>query len=409
MESEGEFAPTQMLPDERDPKGLSNRTLDVRFTGSGSEYFRIWIVNLLLTMVTLTLYWPFARARRIAYFQNNTLVGGDPLGFHADPWKMFRGYLVMLALGIIYWAISNFVPSMAWLPFLVLMVLWPALWRASLQFRMRNSSWRGVRFAFEGDLKSAYLAMLPLFIPGLVMVLVLPPMDGETEFDPSTGQFVASVIGIVIIASILLLPWLWTRIKRYQHGGYAFAQERTTLHLGAGSFYLLFLKLIGLTLLVVLVCAALFLAVLALTVGVGAVFSGFGGGGSRAGSAMFMFVIAAFFAVFYLIVPLVLAPYVASRTQNLLWGNTRSEQLTFQSQLRFRSLFRVTLVNWMLIVITLGLYWPFAKVRAARVKLEAMAVDVEGDVDQWLAKAQQRNKGVLGDAAGDFFGMDMGL
>jgi uncharacterized membrane protein YjgN (DUF898 family) len=100
---------------------------------------------------------------------------------------------------------------------------------------------------------------------------------------------------------------------------------------------------------------------------------------------------------------------VASRTQNLLWDNTRSEQLTFQSQLRFRSLFRVTLVNWLLIVITLGLYWPFAKVRTARVKLEAMAVEVEGDVDQWLAKAQQRNKGVLGDAAGDFFGMDMGL
>ena len=64
----------------------ASQTLDIRFTGSGSEYFRIWIVNLLLTLVTLTLYLPFARARRMAYFQNNTLVGGDPLGFHADPW-----------------------------------------------------------------------------------------------------------------------------------------------------------------------------------------------------------------------------------------------------------------------------------------------------------------------------------
>lgn len=409
MESQGEFAPTQTLPDEDDPRGLRTRTLDVRFTGSGSEYFRIWIVNLLLTLVTLTLYWPFARARRIAYFQNNTLVGGDPLGFHADPWKMFRGYIVMLVLGVGYWAITNFVPSLSWLPFLVLMVLWPALWRASLQFRLRNSSWRGVRFAFEGDLKSAYMAMLPFFLPGLVLVLVLPPMDADTEIDAGTGQFLATVIGVVILASIVLLPWLWTRVKRYQHGGYAFAQERTALNVGAGSFYLLFLKLIGLTLLVVLVSAALFLAVLALTVGVGAVFSGFGGAGSGAGSAMFVIVIAAFFAVFYLIVPLVLAPFAASRMQNLLWDNTRSDQLTFQSRLRFRSLFRVTLVNWLLIVITLGLYWPFAKVRAARVKLEAMAVDVDGDVNQWLAMAQQRNKGVLGDAAGDFFGMDMGL
>ena len=33
----------------------------IRFTGSGSEYFGIWIVNLLLMLVTLGLYWPFAR------------------------------------------------------------------------------------------------------------------------------------------------------------------------------------------------------------------------------------------------------------------------------------------------------------------------------------------------------------
>ena len=86
------------------------QTLSIRFTGSGSEYFRIWIVNLLLTLVTFSLYWPFARARRIAYFQNNTLVGDDPRGFHGDPWKMFRGYLVVLLMGITYGALSNTVP-----------------------------------------------------------------------------------------------------------------------------------------------------------------------------------------------------------------------------------------------------------------------------------------------------------
>lgn len=31
---------------------------DVAFTGSGSEYFRIWIVNILLTLVTFGLYTP---------------------------------------------------------------------------------------------------------------------------------------------------------------------------------------------------------------------------------------------------------------------------------------------------------------------------------------------------------------
>ena len=83
--------------------------------------------------------------------------------------------------------------------------------------------------------------------------------------------------------------------------------------------------------------------------------------------------------------------------------------MQFQSALRFGPLLRVTLVNWLLILLTLGLFWPFAKVRATRVRLEAVSLQVHGDVDHWVAEAQTPGQGVLGDAAGDFFGFDMGL
>ena len=49
--------------------------LALRFTGSGSEYFRIWIVNLLLTVVTFGIYFPYAKARKLRYFHENTLIG----------------------------------------------------------------------------------------------------------------------------------------------------------------------------------------------------------------------------------------------------------------------------------------------------------------------------------------------
>ena len=75
--------------------GQSSRVLPLRFTASGSEYFRIWVVNLLLTVVTLGLYLPFARARQLRYFHENTLIDGAPLAFHGDPWKMLRGYLIV--------------------------------------------------------------------------------------------------------------------------------------------------------------------------------------------------------------------------------------------------------------------------------------------------------------------------
>src|SRR5690348_9519846 len=55
------------------------RRLSIRFSGGGGEYFRIWIVNLLLTIVTLSLYYPWAKVRKLRYFYGNTVVDGQPL------------------------------------------------------------------------------------------------------------------------------------------------------------------------------------------------------------------------------------------------------------------------------------------------------------------------------------------
>jgi uncharacterized membrane protein YjgN (DUF898 family) len=368
------------------------QTLPIRFTGSGSEYFRIWIVNLLLTLVTFSLYWPFARARRIAYFQNNTLVGDDPLGFHGDPWKMFRGYIVVMVLAIAYGALSETVPVVAAVLLLLFALVWPALWRASLQFRLRNTSWRGVRMAFVGDLKGAYGALLPFFVPALVLVLFLPDLASDAKPSPQTSRRLLWVLGGVVVYTLAVLPWCFARLKRYQHAGYLFAGERTELRAGNGRFYGLLARVIGLVLLVV-----------ALVIGVVALIAYSGGPGAR---------MLGFFAViglFYLLMPLILVPYATVGLQNLVWANTRTRHTRFRSELRFGTLFRLTLSNWLLIVCTLGLYWPFAQVRVARARLECMALQVKGDVDSWMARAQARQGGVLGDAAGDFFGIDVGL
>ncbi|MFN3304823.1 MAG: DUF898 family protein, partial [Roseateles sp.] len=121
------------------------RVLEIRFTGSGSEYFRIWSVNLLLILATLGLYLPFAKARRIRYFYANTLVDGQALSFHGDPWKMFRGFVLLILLMGAYSLAGRLSAVAALVAFLILCAVWPALWRASLQFRLGNTSWRGLR------------------------------------------------------------------------------------------------------------------------------------------------------------------------------------------------------------------------------------------------------------------------
>ena len=47
----------------------------LRFTGSGGEYFKIWIVNLLLTIATLGIYSAWAKVRKA---RCHRVAGGSP-------------------------------------------------------------------------------------------------------------------------------------------------------------------------------------------------------------------------------------------------------------------------------------------------------------------------------------------
>jgi hypothetical protein len=46
------------------------------FNGTGKEYFRIWIVNLCLTIATAGIYSAWAKVRRLQYFHRNTALEG---------------------------------------------------------------------------------------------------------------------------------------------------------------------------------------------------------------------------------------------------------------------------------------------------------------------------------------------
>ena len=136
---------------------------------------------------------------------------------------------------------------------------------------------------------------------------------------------------------------------------------------------------------------------------------GFAGAAAGAGrhfaTGLLVIGMLAFYAGYFVIV----LPYGQSRLQNLVWGRTRSQALQCRSGLRLWPLGRLTLKNLVLTILTLGLYWPFAAVATARMRLQALEVEVDGDVAQWQAGAQAGTQDATGDAAGDFFGIDLGL
>lgn len=397
------FAPTQ--PSMLDaPAAAGPQRLSVEFTGSGSEYFRIWLVNLLLSIVTLSLYRPFAKARRLAYFHGNTIVGGQPLGFHGNPWKMLRGYLLMLLFGAVYFASGRFSPIAAGVALVCFALLWPALWRASLQFRLANTSWRGLRFGFSGDLGSAYRAMLPAFLPWLGLLaagLMMPRPDADNAAPVAPSAGVMTLLGLSFAVMLLVLPLSLSWVKRYQHGHYRYAGEQTRLDVGTGRFYTFALKFLGVSMLALAVAGAVFATLMTVTLA-----------SHTRGSAMppwFMPVMMLGSLSMYAIYFALVMPFAQSRLQNLVWGHTRSQALQCHSTLRLWPLGKLTLKNLLLVICTLGLYWPFAAIAMARLRLSAVSVDLDGDLSQWQAGAAGGQNDATGDAAGDFFGIDMGL
>ena len=147
------------------PLDLSPRPF--QFTGSASEYFRIWIVNLMLSVATLGIYSAWAKVRRLRYFYGHTSLDGSVFGYHASPIAILKGrlisYGVVLTLGIL----GQVAPLGVYVLYLPLIALMPMILVRGLRFRARNSSYRGIRFAFDGQTSEAYLVFLgfPVAVP----------------------------------------------------------------------------------------------------------------------------------------------------------------------------------------------------------------------------------------------------
>lgn len=374
---------------------IDYRTLPIRFSGRGSEYFRIWIVNLLLLIVTFGIYWPWAKVRRTRYFLHNTLVDGDPMDYHAEPRQMLKGWALVGVLFAMYNVAGNASPVAGLVAFVALAALWPALWRSSMRFRLGNTSWRGLRFRFTGSLAGAYVALLPLALVGLPVIALGLFLPDDPEVSPP--DWLMAGYAVAMVAALAVLPWLLWRMKAYQHRNYALAHLQTDFRARVSAFYGLAFK----TFLMFLAPLALLAGVVALLVWQGEELEGLKAGG--AAIAVFVPILLIFLFV------VGVQPWWATRVQNLVWTKTGNAQVRFISHLRFREVLWLGFKNSLFMVLTLGLYWPFAAVAVMRLRLEAVQVRCVLDPEALVAQAQERPAEAAGDAAGDFFGLDVGL
>jgi uncharacterized membrane protein YjgN (DUF898 family) len=377
---------------------------DIIFTGSGSEYFRIWVVNLLLMVATLGLYFPWARVRKLRYFSSNTVVAGYPLSFDAQPRRMLRGFLLVSTLMVAYTLAGQSSAFAGGIAGLILVAIWPALARASLQFRLAHTRWRGQPLAFTGSLKDAYLVlMVPLVaLVGLGLLALLSSTLLSHLIGPRGGLLALVATGM---AACALLPFAWWRLKCYQHNHYALSQQQTVFKASLPAVTGIFFK-----------TGLLALVGLALVAGVvWSVFSATGHGLQRTTAhADWLATLSrtvVLLLVSGLLLQLVTSAYYTSRMHNLLWTKTGNHLMRFRGHLHFWPLLRLYAVNSVLMLLTLGLYWPFAAIAVARIKLHATELVSRQRSDQFLTQAQaaRLKDDATGDLANDLIGIDLGL
>ncbi len=155
-----------------------------KFSGDASEFFGIWFVNHIFSMLTLGLYSPWAKIRSIQYFYANTELGGGSFQFIANPWALFRTRLIAILLLLLYVLSENLSTTMAAIVFTGFIVayfsLMPMLMIFMLSFRARYSLWHGISFGFNRDYIGAYRVYLaPLFMLALVGASLALPYHSE--------------------------------------------------------------------------------------------------------------------------------------------------------------------------------------------------------------------------------------
>lgn len=346
----------------------------IRFTGSGSEYFRIWIVNLLLSILTLGIYSAWAKVRRLKYFYGNTLIADSPLDYHGTPLAILKGRIVAVVLLAFWTGIQQFgSPILVGVVLVCGLVIMPWLLVRSLRFQFINTSYRGVRFGFLGGVGTAYavFALLPF----------LSFMTGG-----------------------LLGPLSHQQSRKYLHEGVRYGNLPGSMLAEAGAFYLVYVFTM---LIVVGGLVGAFLVVMAIPGLLQAAMGLVPGGNSTLGlSILAMVVVAALAAM--LVFVLVAGPYWIVRIRNLVWNHSRIGEHQIRSRAKVWPFIWITVSNFVLILLTVGLFIPFAQIRKARYLVQTMALVPHGSLDEVVATQQDRVSAV-GQETADLFDIDIAL
>ena len=187
----------------------------LRFHGQAAEYFKIWIVNLLLTIITFGIYSPWAKIRKMKYMNQSTEFKGSRMDYHAEPLPILIGRAIALVLFALYFWGGQVNWTVGLLGYIFLILVLPFLFVKSMRFKAKVTSYRNIRFSFRGTIQDAYQIWFrygTFFFIGTFIAIVSVAIFGEIPVragkDAAANLWSHPVLIIQMIIGLLNLIYM---------------------------------------------------------------------------------------------------------------------------------------------------------------------------------------------------------
>ena len=353
----------------------SDQVRKLRFHGTGGSLFGIHIVNMLLTGLTLGIYYFWGKVKVRNYVFSQSEFEGDRFAYHGTGKELLLGWLRAVAImgsvfgilfGLFYILGAQSIHSLAVIyPFFLLFLVFgliPIAIVGAWRYRLSRSSWRNIRFSFRGHTRE----FMKLYAPGLLLTMI--------------------TLG-------LYSPYFETRLQKFLLDQTYFGTSPFRFDGEGKNLFWPFTRAWLFTILIPIVLFGL--------LSLGSMIS--------LGFAEVIVI-----SIILILTPLGRLPLVwfAARRHRYYWGHTHFGGAHFQSTVTGGSLLWLELVNGILLVVTLGFAQPWVLVRTVRFMFER--VSLHGSLDLAAIEQEAREAGATGEGIADLLDtelldMDLGI